>query len=187
MERGSNENIIRKQILNAWEYSRNYLLEKEKQQIPEKKLIFNTTYYPAFQNVRRIMEELHVLLPPNKEHRKVFSDMPVVGFHNGKSLEDYMVRAKLWKLKESGKCEPCGKKTCLVCDSLSTTTTFTTETCQETIKIQKGPLNCDYEKMLHLLKWKVCDEVPYVGKAKIKFCHRFSNYKSNHRTFRKGK
>ena len=132
MERGYNEKMIRKQILSAREYSRNDLLEKEKQQMPEKKLTFNITYYPAFQHVRRTMEELHILLTPNKEHKKVFPDVPVVGFRNGKSLKDYLVRAKLSKLEESGKCEPCGKKSCLVCDSLSTSTTFTTEACQET-------------------------------------------------------
>ena len=50
----------------------------------EKKPTFNITYYPAFQNVRSIMEELHILLTPNKEHKKVFPDVPVVGFRNGK-------------------------------------------------------------------------------------------------------
>ena len=87
------------------------------------------------------MEELHILLTPNKEHKKVFPDVSVVGFWNGKSLKDYLVKAKLSKLEESGRCEPCGKKTCLVCDSISTTTTLTAVACQETFKIQKGPLN----------------------------------------------
>ena len=185
MERGYNEKMIRKQILSAREHSRNDLLEKEKQQMPEKKLTFNITYNPAFQNVRSIMEELHILITPNKEH-KVFPDMPIVGFRNGKSLKDYLVRAKLSKLEESGRCEPCGEKTCLVCDSVCTTTTFTTEACQETFKIQKGPLNRDSEKVLCLLKCKVYGEVPYVGKAKTKFRHRFNNYKSKHKPFRKG-
>ena len=112
--------------------------------------------------------------------------MPVVGFWNGKSLEGYLVRAKLPKLGESGRCEPCGKKTCLVCDSISTTTTFTTKACQETFKIQKGPLNWDSEKVLYLLKYKACGGAPYVGKAKTKFRCRFNNYKSKHRAFRKG-
>ena len=40
--------------------------------------------------------------------------MPVVGFWNGKSLKDYLVRTKLPKLEESGTCEPCGKKICLL-------------------------------------------------------------------------
>ena len=132
------------------------------------------------------MEELHILLTPNKVHRKVFPNVPVVGFRNGKSLKDYLVRAKLSKLEESGKCEPCGKNSCLVCDSISTSTTFTTKASQESFKIQKGPLNCDSEKVLYLLKSKVCGGVPYVGKAKTKLRYRFNNYKSKHTAFRKG-
>ena len=62
--------------------------------------------------------------------------------------------------------------------------TFKTEACQVTFKIQSGPLTCDSEKVLYLLKCKVCGEVPYVGKAKNKFRYRFNNYKSNHRGFK---
>ena len=96
------------------------------------------------------MEELHILLIPNKEHRQVFPDVTVVGFQNGKSFKDYLVRAKLSKFEESGKCEPCGKKTCLVCDSVNTITIFSTEACQKTFKTQKGRLNCDSKKVLYL-------------------------------------
>ena len=85
MERGYNKKMIRKQILSAREHSRNDLLEKEKQQMSERKLTFNITYYSTFRNVRSIMEELHISTP-NKEHKKVFPDVPVVGFWNGKSL-----------------------------------------------------------------------------------------------------
>ena len=186
MERGYNEKMIRKQILSARDHSRNDILEKEKQQMSERKLTFNVTYYPAFQNVRCIMEELHILLTPNKEHKKVIPDVPVVGFRNGTSPKDYLLRAKLFKLEESGRCEPCAKKTCLVCESASTTTTFTTKACRETFKIQKGLLNCDSKKVLYLLKCKACGEISYVGKAKTKFRYRLNNYKSKHRAFRKG-
>ena len=51
-----------------------------------KKLTFNNTYYPVFQNVRNILQELHIILTPDQEHKKVFQDIPVVGFRNGKSL-----------------------------------------------------------------------------------------------------
>ena len=57
MERGYNKKMIRKQILSTREYSTNDLLEKEKLQVSEKKLTFNITYYPVFQNVRSIMKE----------------------------------------------------------------------------------------------------------------------------------
>ena len=191
MKRGYNEKMVCKEVLRANEHSRIDLLEREKPQMSEQKLTFNITYYPAFQNVRAIMEELHILLTPNKEHKKVFPNVPVIGFRNGKSLKDFLVRATLPKLNESGRCEPCGEKTCLVCDSISTATTFKTEVCQETFKVQSGPLTCDSEKVLCLLKCKIGDEVPYVGKAKTKFHYRFNNYRSNnyrskHRAFRKG-
>ena len=82
MERGYNEKMIRKQILRAREHSRNDLLEREKQQMSEQKLTFSITYYAAFQNVGAIMEELHMLLSPNKEHKKVFPNVLVLGFRN---------------------------------------------------------------------------------------------------------
>ena len=56
----------------ARKHSRNDLLEKEKQQMSEKKLTFNITYYQVFRNVRSIMEDLYILLAPNKEHKRYF-------------------------------------------------------------------------------------------------------------------
>ena len=97
-----------------------------------------------------------------------------------RGYNEKMIRKQILRAREHY------RKTSLVCDSISTTTTFTTETCQETFKIQKGPLNCDSEKVLYLLKCKVCGDVPYVGKAKTKFRYRFNNYKSKNRAFRKG-
>ena len=43
----------------------------------EGKLTFNTTYYPTFQNVRSALEELQILLAPDKEHKKVFPEVPI--------------------------------------------------------------------------------------------------------------
>ena len=82
--------------------------------------------------------------------------MPVIGFPNGKSPKHYLVKAKLPILNEIGRCEPCGKQTCLVRDSISTATTFRAEAYQDTFNIQGGPSNCDYEKDLYLSKCKVC-------------------------------
>ena len=76
----------------------------------EQKLTFSITYYPVSQNVRDIMEELHILLTPNKEHKKLFPNVPVIGFWNGKSRKDFLVRTTLPKINRSGRCEPCGKK-----------------------------------------------------------------------------
>ena len=45
----------------------------------EPKLAFNITYHPANQNVRAIMEELQILLAPPKVHKKVFTNVSVIG------------------------------------------------------------------------------------------------------------
>ena len=109
--------------------------------------------------------------------------MPVVGFRNGKTLKDYLVRASLPKTNETGRCEPCEKKICLVCNSIRTTATFTTEAFGEGFKIQSGSLSFNSEKLLYLLKYKVSGEAAYVGKAKTKFRYRLN--KRKHRAIRK--
>ena len=70
------------------------------------------------------MEELQILLEPDKEHKKVFPEAPIVGFGNGKILQDYLD-------DNAGSSEPCGKGTCHVCDHIITTNTFTTKACGE--------------------------------------------------------
>ena len=69
MEREYNGKMIRKKILRVREHSRKDLLEREKTEISEPKLTFNITYYPVFQNIRNILQELHLLLTPDKEHK----------------------------------------------------------------------------------------------------------------------
>ena len=66
-----------------------YLREKshKSEPEPEQNLTFNITYYPAFQNVRIIIEELRTLLTPNKEHKKIFPSVSVIeGFGLGRAL-----------------------------------------------------------------------------------------------------
>ena len=127
-----------------------------------------------------MLQELHLSLPPDREHRKVFPNELVVGFRKGKSLKDYLVREALCRTNETGRCKPCGKKTCLVCNSVRNTTTLTTQACRKTFKIQNGPLNCNLKKVLYILKCEVCGKAPYIGKVKTKFQYRFNNYKSEH-------
>ena len=85
------------------EHSRESPLEKMKSESDQNKLTFNITYYPVFQNVRNILQELHILLTPGKEHKKVFQDISVVGFCNGKSLKHHLVRAKLPNIEIMGR------------------------------------------------------------------------------------
>ena len=108
------------------------------------------------------------MLAPDKKHKKVFTEVPIVGFQNGESLKDYLVGAALPKTDNAGGSEPCGEGTCQVCDHIITTNCFTTKACGEVFKIQSVPLNCNTEKVLYLLRCKICDDTPHVGKAKTK-------------------
>ena len=64
--------MVRMQILKGRGESRDSLLEQENTEASHSKLTFNITYYPAFQNVRSILEELEILLAPDKEHIQSF-------------------------------------------------------------------------------------------------------------------
>ena len=73
MEKGYYEKM-RKQILSPREYYRNDLLEREKPPMYEKKLTFNISYYPAFQNVRNIMGDNISYYPAFQNVRNIMED-----------------------------------------------------------------------------------------------------------------
>ena len=86
-----------------------------------------------------------------------------------------MIRAKLPNVEIAGRSESCGKGNCQVCEYICDTDTFTTKACGETFKIQSGILNCNSQKVVYLLKCRICGEACYVGKAKTKFRAKFNN------------
>ena len=108
-------------------------------------------------------------------------------FRNGRSLKDYLVRTALPKMANTGGAKPGEIDACQVCDHVIRTSTFTTKACGKSFKIHSGSLNYNSEKVLYLLRYGICDDTPYVGKAKTKFRLRFDNYKSKHQSFQKGK
>ena len=59
-------------------------------------------YYLVFKNIRNILEELDILLAPDEQHRKVFIDIPRIGFKNGKSLKDHPIKSVLPKIYVAG-------------------------------------------------------------------------------------
>ena len=96
-----------------------------------------------------------------------------------------MVRAKLPNVEITGRSESCEKGNCKVCNFICDTDSFTTKACCETLKIQIGIVNCNSQKVVYLLKCRICGEAPYVGNTKAKSRARFNNYKSAHRSYRK--
>ena len=156
--------MVGRQVSRAREYSRESLLEKVKSEFEQKKMTFNITYYPVFQNVRNILQELNIFLTPDQEYKKVFQDVPVVGFRNGKCLKYHLIRAKLPNVETTGGSESFGKGNCQVCYFIRNTDAFTTIASSEKFKIQGRILNCNSQKVVYLLKCRICGEAPYVVK-----------------------
>ena len=91
IERGYNEREARKQILRARGFSRDSLLDRENIREEQNKMTFNLTYYPVFQNLKKILAELHLLLTPDFAHKTVFTNVPIIGFKNDRSLKNHLV------------------------------------------------------------------------------------------------
>ena len=102
-----------------------------------------------------------------------------------KSLRDHLVRVKLPNVEITGRSKSCRKGNCQVCDFICDTDTFSTKTCGETFQIQSGIFNSNSQRVVYLLKCRICGETPFVGKAKIKFRARFNHCKSAHESYRK--
>ena len=47
-------------------------MDRENTGEEKNKITFNLTYYPVFQNVKKILAELHLLLMPDVAHKAVF-------------------------------------------------------------------------------------------------------------------
>ena len=178
-ERGYQHKIVEDQIKRACEFDREELLSKGK---PIKKniLSLNIEYNPAFSKLSKVLKELDCILQGDNEHRKVFKETPLIGFSNGKSLKNILVRAVLPKIKsselEKGS-RKCGKPKCLVCESIVNTDEFSSTTTGETFSIQKGPLNCDSPKVVYLITCKICSK-QNVGSTDPPYRQRYKNYKS---------
>ena len=95
----------------------------------------------------------------------MFLNVPIVGFRNGKSLKDHLVRVSLPILNQTLGSESCGKRNCQVCQFIVNTDTFRPITTDETFKINKVSLNCNSKKLTYLSECKICKN-PYVGKFK---------------------
>ena len=183
LERGYSEKMVRKEILRARAIPRDALLEKVNNQEKQNKITFNITYHPVFRNVRKILEELHVILASDDGHKKVFPDVPLVGFKNNKNLKAHLVRSPLPDLDEVDRSKLCeGKRPpCHLCENIKDTCTFKSKHLDEIHKINKN-YKFNSKMVVYLIECKICGE-QYTGSTKTKFRSRANNYKSTQRKF----
>ena len=75
--------------------------------------------------LKNILFKIHLLQTPDREHRKVFGNVPIICFKKGKSLKDILVRAKVPPLKtDKSHCGPCNKPRCEICKDITKTRQF---------------------------------------------------------------
>ena len=72
LEKCFSEKIERKKVLRARGHSRESLLEKVKSESSQNKLTFNINYNLVFQNAKNSLQELYILLNPDKGYRHFF-------------------------------------------------------------------------------------------------------------------
>ena len=85
------------------------------------------TYYLLLKGVRQILKDLHFLLTVDQANGWVFSNVPIIGFKNAKSLKNHLVRAALPQLDREWISKPCegANRSFEVCESVKNTTNFT--------------------------------------------------------------
>ena len=117
---------MRTQVLRSRAICRDDLLNRVRTLQEKTQVTFNLTYYPVFKDVRKILKELHLLFTPDHAHKRIFSEVPIVGFKNAKSLNGHIIRAALPQLDREGRSKPCEgtNRSCEVCDSIKDTTKF---------------------------------------------------------------
>ena len=148
-------------------------------------MVLNVTYHPSLNAIRSILNKIHLLLTPDKEHQEVFRSIPVVGFKRGKSLQDYLVRAKVKENNQDGESQKCKGKKCGVCSVVTETDKFSDKSGLDTYRIRGNKINCNSTNVIYLVQCKRCN-IQYVGSTSTKFRLRFNNYKSCHRKFLQG-
>ena len=158
-ERGYSDKLVRQQILKARKHKRKDLLNKPKITKNDRKLVLNITYNPAFSKLKSIMSKIHLLLTPDKEHQKVFNEIPIIGFRRSKSLKDILVRAKVPPgEKREGFCGPCKKSRCQICPRITEANTFQSFSTECTYQIRPPNLNCDSKYVVYLIPCKKCSK-----------------------------
>ena len=175
--------MARKEILRARAIPRDALLENVNNQEKQNKITFNITDHPVFRDVRKILEELDVILASDDEHKKVFPDVPMTGIKNNKNIKAHLVRSQLPNLDEVGRSKPCRVKRppCHLCENMKDTCTFKSKHLDEIHKINKK-YNCNSKMAVYMIECNICCE-QYTGSTKTKFRSRANSYKNTQRKF----
>ena len=99
-----------------------------------------------------------MILASDIGHKKVFPDVPMIGFKKNKNLKAQLVRSQL--------AEPCGGKVppCQLRKNMKDTWTFKGKQLEQTHKINKK-YNCNSKMPVYMIECHTCGE-QYAGSTK---------------------
>ena len=122
-----------------------------------------------------------------RKSKKVFPEVPIIGFWKNKNLKSHLVSNALPHINEVGRWEPCSGKRPLpqLCSNMKNTSTFKTNHSNEVCQIKKI-INCSSKIVVYLIQYRFCKK-QYNGSTMTKCCARGNNYKNSHRNFQKEK
>ena len=158
------------------------MLDKVKEVRNNDRLALTFTFYPSIKNFQNVLDEAHILLAPNKKHRKVFGDKrPMTGWRKPKSLKDHLVSAKIkCESSSDNKRAPYCRSRCQICPFIEETKTFQKKGKSKTFDIRKEILNCSTNMVVYLIECKSCSK-QHVGSTITSFRSRFNNHKNGAR------
>ena len=106
-----------------------------------------------FRYLKSELKELQIILACDEEHKKVFSDVIVLGYKNNKSLKLlHLVRAVPLNINDVSRSKPSNRKTlpCELSSIMKNTNTFKSKHSKEVYQIIKT-FNCN-SKMVCLIE-----------------------------------
>ena len=85
IQRGYSAKLVRKQVIKARRYKRSQLLDKKEKEQEPTKLVLNITYHPTFARLKNLLNYIHLLLTPDKEHQKFFQMFQLLDLRGAKA------------------------------------------------------------------------------------------------------
>ena len=187
MERGYRKASVEGQVDKVRRMSRAEILSKGNRP-RSTKTPFVVTYHPRLPDISKILRELHPILESSERCRNSITSVPFVAFRKPKSLQDYLVRAKVDSRGPKGLSlgtVKCSSRRCEVCKYIDENSHFKSSQDDRRYSINYS-LNCNSNNVVYLITCKKCS-LQYVGSTVTKFRLRFNNHKSRirrHETLR---